>query len=531
MKKYQKNNFRFFISALISILFGTIFAVILQFFKGKVLDYALSGDSFQTFQNGILLLMFIGFEVVSCYLYDRFRAEFVTECTRELKQDVFESILNRNYIAFKAHPQGEYIAKYINEADLIRDRQFHMVPAFWEILFKILLVSTALFVLDWRIAVITIALLTTPLYVPKLVERKLQNAQSAYTKALEDSLVHINDWLAGFEGIKNYSIENIILDKFKVYNNDTMEKLLQDMKLSAVSQLITTLISYLSYFIILICSAGLVLRGTFSAGDFFVAIGMIDQLSYPLIALAGIIRQLLAVKPVCADMECFLDIPEPKHNYADKKELKSCIRFCNVSFSYDGQQNVLDEFNMTLKKGECCLLKGPSGCGKTTVVNLLLKYFEPSAGFIEIDGMGIEQMRTAYGLATVVRQEAILFQDSLRNNLTMYRSVPDSRLICVLNQVGLERYANTQALDCMVTENGANFSGGEKKRICLARALLRDTDLLILDEPLANLDPVTAERIEDCLLSIQNKTVLIVSHQFSKSKLGRLDQVLELTAS
>lgn len=77
----------------------------------------------------------------------------------------------------------------------------------------------------------------------------------------------------------------------------------------------------------------------------------------------------------------------------------------------------------------------------------------------------------------------------------------------------------------------SEFLRWRKKRICLARALLRDTDLLILDEPLANLDPVTAERIEDCLLSIQNKTVLIVSHQFSKSKLGRLDQVLELTAS
>lgn len=97
--------------------------------------------------------------------------------------------------------------------------------------------------------------------------------------------------------------------------------------------------------------------------------------------------------------------------------------------------------------------------------------------------------------------------------------------------VGLDRYANTQALDSVVTEGGSNFSGGEKKRICLARALLRDTDVLILDEPLANLDPITAERIEDILLSIANKTILIVSHQFTEEKLSRFDQVVDLAIS
>ena len=99
-----------------------------------------------------------------------------------------------------------------------------------------------------------------------------------------------------------------------------------------------------------------------------------------------------------------------------------------------------------------------------------------------------------------------------------------------LKSVGLGRYANPQSLDGIVTENGANFSGGEKKRICLARALLRDTDVLILDEPLANLDPATAERIEDLLLSIPNKTILVVSHQFTETKLHYFDQVTELTA-
>ena len=129
---------------------------------------------------------------------------------------------------------------------------------------------------------------------------------------------------------------------------------------------------------------------------------------------------------------------------------------------------------------------------------------------------------------TVVRQEAVLFRDTLRNNLAMFRDIPDGKLIEVLNDLGLSKFANTEALDELITENGANLSGGEKKRICLARALLRDTDVLILDEPLANLDDATAKKIEDLLLSIKGKLMLVVSHQFTEEKLSNFDSVLTM---
>ena len=129
---------------------------------------------------------------------------------------------------------------------------------------------------------------------------------------------------------------------------------------------------------------------------------------------------------------------------------------------------------------------------------------------------------------TVVRQEAVLFRDTMRNNLAMFRDIPDAKLIKVLNDLGLSKFANTEALDELITENGANLSGGEKKRICLARALLRDTDVLILDEPLANLDDSTAKKIEDLLLSIKGKLRLVVSHQFTEEKLSNFDSVLTM---
>lgn len=163
-------------------------------------------------------------------------------------------------------------------------------------------------------------------------------------------------------------------------------------------------------------------------------------------------------------------------------------------------------------------------------MNLLLGYYQPDAGEITVDGVPLREAGDPYARGTVVRQEAVLFRGTLRDNLTMYRDIPEGRLLETLASVGLERFASREALDRAVEEGGANLSGGEKKRVCLARALLRDTELLILDEPLANLDEGTAERIEDLLLSVRNRTLLVVSHQFSAGKLAAFDEVVNMAA-
>lgn len=516
--------------ALICILVSNLFAVILQFFKGDVLDFAIQGATRETIKYAILLITFILCEVFFYYGYNISQARYIVGCTKNLKQDIFQSILKRSYVVYKEKQTGEYIAKYTNEVDTIKARYYSMLTVFWNILSKIVFVSIALFSLDWKIALVTIILLTTPLYVPKIIEKRLQQAQTEYLQAVEENLAKVNDWLAGIEIIKNFSVENKILDKFNQSNDKVMEKMLKDRNLSAVSGLVTTLISYLSYFIVMVCAASLVLNGEFSAGDFFVAIGMIDQLSYPLISLAEIIRQLIAVKPACEEMGKFLALSVEDHPMNSLQELNSNIKFKHISFSYDDQNPILQNFNLTIQKGKRYLLKGPSGCGKTTVVNLLLRYYDVNKGELLIDGEAIEDFDSTYDCVTVVRQEAVLFHDTLKNNLTMYQDISDKKLIRLLCDLGLNKYASTEALNSVVTENGTNFSGGEKKRICLARALLRNTDVLILDEPLANLDEDTAKKIEDIVLNISDRTVVVVSHQFSEEKVGEFYQVFDFAS-
>lgn len=528
MKKYEKRNRVCYAGALFAILISTIFAVSLQFLKGDVLDFAIAGQLQPAFRYAAALIVFILCEVLFHFLYAICSARFAVGCTKLLKRDIIYAVMRRSYVSYREYAQGEYIAKYTNEADTIQECRFKLLPMFWEIFFKIVLVSAALFVLDWRIALVTLALLTTPLYIPKLIEKHLQKAQAEQLAAVERNLAKVHDWLNGFEVIKNFSAEAKILQKFDAVNDDTAQKKLHNSELGAVAQLITTLISYLSYFVVLSCSAWLVLQGEFSAGDFYIAIGMIDQLSYPLIALAGITRQLISIRPACARMEEFVLEGEKQEEGRSLPAVKRKIEYKNVCFAYPGQRPILNDFSFTAEKGKRYLIKGPSGCGKTTAINLLLRYYDVKAGTITVDDTPISRFENTYDCMTVVRQEAVLFCDSLRNNLTMYREIPDETILTVLNRVGLGKFASKAALDETVAENGSNLSGGEKKRICLARALLRDTDVLILDEPLANLDEPTAAKIEDLLLSIPEKLVLVVSHQFTAEKVQQFDHVIAL---
>lgn len=527
MKKYRKENRMWYALSLICIFVSNLFAVVLQFYKGDVLDYAIQGNKSATITSAVLLIAFILVEVLFYFAFNLSSSKYIVACTHSLRQDIFTSILRRSYVSFKEKTIGEYIAKYTNEVDTIKALHFSLLPTFWDVLFKIVFVSIALFYLDWRIALVTLALLTTPLYIPKLIEKQLQRTQAEQIKAVERNLEKVNNWLSGFEVIKNFSIEKKIIEMFDESNSLSAKKMMDNQFIGSVSQLITTLISYVSYFVVLTCATYLVLIGEFTAGSFFVAIGMIDQLSYPLISLAEIIRQLIAVKPVRSSLDNFLNESSNTNSGDSLSKFQSNIMLRGVNFSYDATMPVLQDVDFEIKKGKRYLLKGPSGCGKTTFVNLLLRYYNTNSGAIRIDGIPIENYQSTYDCITVVRQEASLFCDTLRNNLAMYQDVPDDKLVDLLNRLGLDKYATMHGLDTFIEENGANLSGGEKKRISLGRALLRDTDILILDEPLANLDVDTAQKIEELLLEITDKTLIVVSHQFSDDKLSAFYQVYD----
>ena len=173
MKKYIKSNSKSLFLAIAFSVAASIFAVRVQFLKGDVLDYALLKNMDNTLRYGFYLGVFIIMELMSFYLYDINRGRFAVNSIKEVKQDYFKTLLTKDYPSFLKKKQGEYIAQYTNEMEIIENQYFGTIPMLAEIIIKIVIVSISLFILDYRIAIITLFLLTMPLYVPKLVEKRL----------------------------------------------------------------------------------------------------------------------------------------------------------------------------------------------------------------------------------------------------------------------------------------------------------------------------------------------------------------------
>lgn len=231
------------------------------------------------------------------------------------------------------------------------------------------------------------------------------------------------------------------------------------------------------------------------------------------------------MEPVNRTISGFIESSENKIE-TDQLELDDVetITFKNVNFAYEDRQ-ILEDINMVFEKDYRYLLCGQSGSGKTTSMNLLLDYYEIHEGKVLLDGYPVEQVGNLNKLIAIMRQDAVLFQDTLRNNLSMYQEISDEKLIQVLKEVGLEKFSNQEKLDYLIEEDGVNLSGGEKRRVALARVLLRQTPVLVLDEPLANLDAESAASIEDLLLAIGDRMVIVISHQFSPSKISQFKSV------
>ena len=186
---------------------------------------------------------------------------------------------------------------------------FYNIPSIFEIAFKALLVSFSLLRLDYRIALMTLVLATTPLYVPKLVEKKLQQSQEESVRTYEHHLTKVVEWLNGFEVIRNYSVEKIV-QKIRLAWDSVTHAHLQNQKMMFLSQMLSTSLSYFSHFIVLAVAAWLVLRGEFTAGQFFIAISMIDQLSWPILGLSRMTQDFVSAKPP-DEVERFLNYAPP----------------------------------------------------------------------------------------------------------------------------------------------------------------------------------------------------------------------------
>ncbi|MFY9176312.1 MAG: ABC transporter ATP-binding protein [Clostridiales bacterium] len=209
-------------------------------------------------------------------------------------------------------------------------------------------------------------------------------------------------------------------------------------------------------------------------------------------------------------------------------EFKETIVFKDVCFSYENDNLALADFSYVFEKGKNYAIVGSSGSGKSTILKLILGYYNEYDGDILIDGVPLREINldSLYDQISIIQQDVFLFDSSIENNITMFRSFDEAKLSSAIERAGLLQLIKEKGRDYSCGEGGKNLSGGEKQRISIARSLIRDTPILLMDEATSGLDNETALNVENAVLDIEGMTRIIVTHRFNESTMKKYDKIL-----
>lgn len=334
---------------------------------------------------------------------------------------------------------------------------------------------------------------------------------------------YLKESIDGIETVKAFSNENAV----KAQTKNKLAKLFDKLyKCSIIYSLQDTLSSFIASAgtaVILWIGIILVQKGTITLGSLITFQAMMTYFIDPMkniIELQPTIQTAVVAADRLSDM---LDVEVEKMESLTDKPYKfsNRILFDNISFRYGNREMVLNDIHIEIKRGERVALVGESGSGKTTLVKLLMNLYAPEKGAIYIDDVNIKNiaLRTIRNKIAYISQDIFLFSDTIKNNLKIGREdISDDEILTVCSQSLADKLIEKQSLglDTMLEENGNNLSGGEKQRLAIARALLRNPDILIMDEATSNLDSITEKMIDNTIFNLSNNiTCIMIAHRLS----------------
>jgi ATP-binding cassette subfamily B protein len=481
---------------------------------------ALEDDAFKMYVLRLLLLTLavLPLNVLMAWLKGRYRMKSM----RHLKYDYLNQVFKKDLAAFDAQHSTDYVSAMTQDMTIIENGY---VAGRFEIIYQgfsfIIGLVVLVYVSPW-IPVFGAALAAIVSVISIVLSKPIKAHQKRRSDLFQSYSAYIQSCLSAFHIIK----VNHLSDKAREdFYHKSMAIQHQGFIIDKLNTFIFALQNLMmSSLMIGMVGAGayLTIKGQMTFGGIILVVTSAERIMGPIQVLGEWLPKMTASKVLFDKMDQQLkeDMQASQASIVEKFDLKKGLSLKAVSFEYKqgdmpGNQ-VLDSVNLNLEKGGKYLVMGPSGGGKSTLLKLLRKYYTPTNGEIYVDDYPLSDIshEVYYQLIANVEQHVFLFEDSLLENLCLYKSYSQDVIDLAIERSGLTELVSKlpEGLDTLVKDNGKNLSGGERSRIAIARALLQEAQILILDEAFSSLDDSIAKEIEKTLLSLSEVTLINVSH-------------------
>ncbi|NLP35880.1 MAG: ABC transporter ATP-binding protein [Clostridiales bacterium] len=526
-KQFHKNNRMNFIMTIFSLILCSVMNIAMAFMLQFFIE-AVEYNSYEVLKKGFTIgTTYLIIYAMFSFLQRNYKNAYIRKATSQFKDYIFEKMLSKSISQFGNGASAKFISAFSN--DLASIETNYLAGTLNLILTVMFFVGAAIasLYIQWKLAIPILAVSLISIVISLKYGEKLVEKEKETSEENMDFVAQVKDLLNGFIVIKSFKAEKEVLQIFRKKNT----------KLEATKQgrrVTSDTVSIYSDISAIIVNIMIFALGFFLAFKNVMSIGMViafiqlgNFILHPVRYLAPQLSNRKAAIKLIERISDVIEKEEKKKEGSQLMNFEKDIVFRNLNFSYGEEQTVLENINLCFEKGKSYAIVGGSGSGKSTLFKLLLGHHTDYQGDLLIDGIPIKEidLDSLYDQISIIQQDVFLFDSSIKDNITMFRSFDETKVMNAIEQAGLTSLIEEKGEDYSCGEGGKNLSGGEKQRVSIARCLVRGTPILLMDEATASLDNNIAQMVENKILSMENLTRIIVTHRFNEAIMRKYDEI------
>lgn len=486
---------------------------------------------FDTYDRQNVLLLLAAVAIIISFLSNLFRylgswtiENMRTRTLQKMRNEMFSRVMDMNVGYFSDQRKGDIISKITSDVGVVQFCITNTLQVSFREPFLIVGYIVMMIAISWELAIFSVLFLPLVALLIGNIVKRLRHPARTNQKRMGEMVSTLDESLSGIKVIKSYNATEYIKQKYYDISADLARLTLSMARRQQLASPMSEFLGITAVGVILVFGGALVSRGALDPGGFIAFVAIFSQITRP---VRTFIDQFANINQGIAAGERIFSIIDTKPEIEDKpdarelKGLRDKIEFRHVHFSYDGTREVIDDISFEIRRGQTVALVGPSGGGKSTLSELLPRFYDPTSGEILIDGISLRDYTqdSVRAHMSVVAQDTVLFNDTIEGNIAMGRpSATHEEIVEAAKVANADSFIREcpEGYGTNIGDRGVKLSGGQRQRLSIARAVLKNPDILILDEATSALDTESEKLVQDALNNLlKGRTSVVIAHRLS----------------